>query len=170
MLPVPAGLSRMACAFALAHPTIRLPLAPSARPAELHEPMPMLPNLKVLPIEPSVLISTTPPAGSPLNDGIETKNEPVNGSQTGCSMPSLAAAPGTLMLDLKIVTGGDAVLNNVANAGLSALFAARRCCVAGEYAISSTRKLPPVEIDCSWFGVAGLVTLNTFRVLFPSPA
>ena len=47
-------------------------------------------------------------------------------------MPSPAAAPGTEIDVFRIVTGTDAALKIVANAGLSALFAASTCCVAGE--------------------------------------
>jgi hypothetical protein len=45
------------------------------------------------------------------------------------------------------------------NAGVSALLAARTCCVRGEKAISSTRVVPPVAIDCWKIGAAGLVAL-----------
>jgi len=65
---------------------------------------------------------------------------------------------------------GPVVENRFPYAGVSALFAASTRCAVGEYAISSTRKEPPVDIDCSWVGAAGLVALKVLSVLLPSPA
>jgi hypothetical protein len=56
------------------------------------------------------------------------------------------------------------------NAGVSALLAARSSPVEGEKAISSTRVVPPVEIDFTKVGAAGLVASKTLSVLLPSPA
>src|ERR1700730_15566952 len=101
------------------------------------------------------------------------KKLPVLGFHTGCSRPSAGPAPGMLMWPWAIETGEVplVVLKRGPNAGASALFAARTCWVSGEYAISSTRKTPPVGMGAwSTVGAAGLVVLKILSVLLPSPA
>src|ERR1700730_7857273 len=177
--PAPAGLSRIACVPTLPQPTIRLPLAPSASPVGAHDVMPRVPKSIVRRTAPVVLISETPPGLLvPANAGTVMKNVPVFGFHTGCSKPPPAIPPwaaGTVMWPggLRRVAGavaGPVVENRFPNAGMSALFAASTRCAVGEYAISSTRKEPPVDIDWSRVGAAGLVALKTLSVLLPSPA
>ena len=148
-------LSRIACVPTLPQPTSMLPLPPTASPVGEHDEMPMVPKSIVRRTVPVVLISATPPGLLvPANAGIETKNVPV--VRIPCRLlhaagrdPPLVCGDGDRGLAVRATGGCPFVVEKrFPYAGVSALLAARTCSVEGEKAISSTRVVPPVEIDC----------------------
>src|SRR5215472_7432987 len=91
------------------------------------------------------------------NCGTEIQNELVLGSQTGCSSP---VELGTWIF---VCTAAPVLaFTRVPNAGVSALLATSTRFLVGEYAISSTRNVPPVLSggNCVGGGWLGLEMLN----------
>ena len=78
------------------------------------------------------------------------KKDPVAGFHTDCSRPSVGAAPGMTMCPCTMAPV--LAFTSVPNAGASALLATSTRLAEGEYAISSTRNVPPVLIGANRAG------------------